>query len=184
MPPSAPDVTNSVQVIQREKGYIPYLSDAVLIHLTSLPPVQLQYTIRVDKDFHESPTPTIYDIQVQVDDPLKDALSNYITNPAYATNLREIATLNDHLAILVQRISNSKSKHAFFDALSKHPTDFISKWLSSQQRDLEVISGENLRANGGGEDAYGDEWRWGGANGIWASDDVKESVKLLVNQKR
>jgi SWI/SNF-related matrix-associated actin-dependent regulator of chromatin subfamily D len=95
--------------------------------------------------------------------------------------LREIATLNDHLALLVQKIGNSKAKHTFFDALSKNPTEFIARWLSSQKRDLEIIAGEAAR--GGGEDASGDEWRRGGKNSIWGSDNVKESVNLMVSTK-
>lgn len=146
-----------------------------------LPPVKLPYTIRVDREFHANPTPTIYDITVHIDDPLRDALNAYVTNPAYATNLREIAQLNDNLSLLVQKISMSKGRHAFFDQLSKHPVEFIGKWLSSQKRDLEVIAGEATR--GGGEDASGDEWRRGGNSGIWGSDNVRESVSLMVNSK-
>jgi SWI/SNF-related matrix-associated actin-dependent regulator of chromatin subfamily D len=149
--------------------------------MTSLPPVKLPYTIRVDKEFHEDPQPTIYDIRVQVDDPLRAALTSYLTNPTYAHNLREIATLNDHLALLVQKVTNSKSKHTFFDSLSKNPTEFIAKWLSSQKRDLEVIAGEATR--GGGEDASGDEWRRGGKNSVWGSENVRESVNLIVGQR-
>ena len=146
-----------------------------------LPPIKLPYTIRVDREFHASPTPTIYDVTVHIDDPIRDALSAYLTNPVYATNLREITQLNDNLSLLVQKISMSKGKHAFFDQLSKHPVEFIGKWLSSQKRDLEVIAGEATR--GGGEDASGDEWRRGGSNGIWGSENVRESVSLMVNTK-
>lgn len=135
----------------------------------------------MDKDFHDNPQSTIYDIRVPVDDPLRSALTSYLTNPTYALNLREIASLNDHLSVLVQKISNSKSKHTFFDALSKNPTDFITRWLSSQKRDLEVIAGEATR--GGGEDASSDEWRKGGKDGIWGSESVRESVNLIVGQK-
>jgi SWI/SNF-related matrix-associated actin-dependent regulator of chromatin subfamily D len=149
--------------------------------MTSLPPVKLPYTIRVDKEFHEDPQPTIYDIRVSVDDPLRAALSAYLTNPSYAHNLREIASLNEHLAVLILKIGNSKAKHNFFDSLSKNPTEFIAKWLSSQKRDLEVIAGEATR--GGGEDASGDEWRKGGEDGIWGSENVRESVNLLVGTR-
>lgn len=165
----------------RDKGYIPVLPEVVIQYMTSLPPVKLPYTIRVDKEFHEDPQPTIYDIRVQVDDPLRAALTSYLTDPTYAHNLREIATLNDHLALLVQKVTNSKSKHTFFDSLSKNPTEFIAKWLSSQKRDLEVIAGEATR--GGGEDASGDEWRRGGKNSIWGSENVRESVNLIVGQR-
>lgn len=149
--------------------------------MIAMPPMKLPYTIRVDKEFHENPQPTIYDIQVQIDDPLKAALSSYMTNPSYGQNLKEIAGLNDHLGLLVQKIGNSKSKHTFFDQLSKNPTEFIARWLSSQKRDLEIIAGEGVR--GGGEDVTGDEWRRGGHDSIWASDNVRESVNLLVGQR-
>ena len=149
--------------------------------MQSLPPIKLPYTIRVDKHFHDNPQPTIYDIRVQVDDPLRAALHAYIVNPAYAHSLREVASFNNHLALLVQKITNSKSKHTFFDALSKNPSEFIVKWLSSQKRDLEVISGEAAR--GGGEDASGDEWRRGGKDSIWGSENVRESVNLIVGQR-
>ena len=146
-----------------------------------LPPVKLPYTIRVDKDFHDNPQPSIFDVQVQVDDPLRAALASYLTNESYTQNLLEIGRLNEHAAVLVQKIANSKSKHTFFDALSRNPTDFIAKWLSSQKRDLEIIAGEATR--GGGEDASGDEWRKGGKDSIWGSENVRESVSLLVQQK-
>lgn len=149
--------------------------------MTALAPVKLPYTIRVDKEFHENPQPTIYDIQVQVDDPLKASLASYLTNPTYAANLREIVVHDKDLATLVQAIMLSKSKHQFFEGLSKNPTDFIAKWLSSQKRDLEVVSGEAPR--GGGEDPSGDEWRRGGQNSIWASENVKQSVKLMVGPR-
>jgi len=53
--------------------------------------------------------------------------------------LREIATLNDHLALLVQKIGNSKAKHTFFDALSKNPTEFIARWLRQQEAVVKML---------------------------------------------
>lgn len=147
----------------------------------SLPPIKLPYTIRVDEEFHKDPPPTVFDIRVAVDDPLQNAMSSYLADPSYANNLREIGTLNDHLAILIQKMSNSKSKHAFLDTFSKSPTEFIAKWLASQKRDLEIIAGEATR--GGGEDATGEVWRRGGSDGIWGSENVRESVSLLVGTK-
>jgi len=158
------------------------LPDIVKAHMTSLPPVKLPYTIRVDRDFHENPQPTIYDIRVLVDDPLRAALDTYLSNPSYPQSLLEITNLNDQVALLVQKISNSKWKHTFFESLSKNPTEFIAKWLSSQKRDLEIISGDATR--GGGDDASGDEWRRGGKDSIWGSDNVRESVNLMVNKSR
>ncbi|KAI9056085.1 hypothetical protein LZ554_001014 [Drepanopeziza brunnea f. sp. 'monogermtubi'] len=169
------------QLTNRDKGYIPYLPDLLIQHMHPLEPIKLPYTIRVDKEFHENPTPTIYDVQVLVEDPLKSAYENYLKNPEYASSLREIAAHDAHLAILVQSIMNSKSKHQFLDALSKNPTEFIAKWLSSQKRDLEVLAGEAPR--GGGEDASGDEWRKGGSEGIWGSEIVKQSVSSMIGTR-
>ncbi|RFU34554.1 hypothetical protein B7463_g1812, partial [Scytalidium lignicola] len=168
-------------ILQREKGYIPFIPDAIIPHLSPLPFLQLHYTIRVDPEFHKDPQPTIYDVRVALDDPLPAALLNFVNNPEYAHTLREIASMNDSLAVLIQSLSHSKSKHAFFNSLSKNPAEFINKWLSSQKRDLEVITGEAMR--GGGEDAMGDEWRKGGKNGIWGSDHVRESVNIMVGSK-
>ncbi|TGO59277.1 hypothetical protein BCON_0046g00210 [Botryotinia convoluta] len=163
----------------REKGYWPQLGDAIISHTTILQPVRLHYTIRVDKEFHENPQPTIYDVQVTVEDPLKAALEAATRNPAYAANLLELATLDKQLAVMIQAIANSKSKHSFFDALSKNPTEFIRKWISSQKRDLEIIAGDGMR--GGGEDATSDEWRKGGADGVWGSTNVKELAALMIS---
>jgi SWI/SNF-related matrix-associated actin-dependent regulator of chromatin subfamily D len=157
------------------------IPEVVTHEMSPLDPVKLPYTIRFEKAFHDNPQATIYDLRVAVDDPLRSALQTYLTNPAYAQTLREIASLNEHLALIIQKISNSKSKHAFFDGLAKNPTDFIAKWLSSQKRDLEIIGGDAPR--GGGEDATGDEWRKGGADGIWGSENVRESVNLLVGAR-
>ncbi len=44
-----------------------------------------------------------------------------------------------------------------------------------------MIAGEAAR--GGGEDATGDEWRRGGKDSIWASDNVRESVNLMVGSR-
>jgi SWI/SNF-related matrix-associated actin-dependent regulator of chromatin subfamily D len=108
-------------------------------------------------------------------------LTSYLTNPTYAHDLKKITELNAQLGLLVQKIGNSKSKHAFFDQLSKNPTEFIARWLSSQKRDLEIIAGEGIR--GGGEDVSADAWRRGGKNSIWATDHVIESVNLIVNPR-
>ncbi|RDW66143.1 hypothetical protein BP6252_09778 [Coleophoma cylindrospora] len=169
------------QIIPRETGYIPFISEAVIPHMTAIPPVKLSYTIRVDQEFHKDPQPTIYDIRVSLDDPIRAAYANFMNNPSTAVSLREIDTLNNNLAVLIQAISHSKSKHTFLTSFADNPTNFIKKWLSSQKRDLEIMAGEAMR--GGGEDASGDEWKRGGPDSIWSSDSVKECVTLMIGQK-
>ena len=168
------------QVIGRESGYIPLLHEYIQGHLRPLPPVKLPYTIRVDEEFHKNPQPTVYDIRVLVDDPLRAKLFPFIHNPQYASMLKEVAGLDDQLATLVQAIAASKSKHSFLASMSNDPAIFIRQWLSSQKRDLEVIMGEATR--GGGEDAAGDEWRRGGRNSVWTTQNARESVNVMLSK--
>ncbi len=154
------------------------LQEYINVHLRPLAPVKLAYTIRVDKDFFDDPQPTIYDVRVAVDDPLRSKLLPFVHNPQFANMLRDVATLDDQLAILVQAIGTSKAKHAFLTSMSQDPANFVRSWLSSQKRDLEILTGEASR--GGGEDATGDEWRRGGKKSIWAARNARESVNVML----
>ncbi|KAI4861361.1 hypothetical protein F4820DRAFT_433899 [Hypoxylon rubiginosum] len=161
-----------------ETGSIPKLHDYITPHLKPLPPVKLPYTIRLDEEFHKDPQPSIYDVRVAVDDPLREKMLSFLNNAGYANMLKEAASLDDQLAIIVQAIHVSKAKHAFLTSLSQDPATFVRDWLSSQKRDLDVIMGESMR--GVGEDATGDEWRKGGKESIWSTINARESVNVLL----
>lgn len=161
---------------------MPMLNEYVTQHLRPLPPISLPYTIRVDQEFHKDPQPTVYDVQVSVDDPLRAELQPLITSAQYAAVLKEVASLDEQLARLIQAIAVSKAKHSFFTSLSEDPATFVRNWLSSQKRDLEIIMGEASR--GSDEAAFGDEWRKGGANSVWATQNARESVNVLLSRIR
>ncbi|KID88765.1 SWIB/MDM2 domain protein [Metarhizium guizhouense ARSEF 977] len=163
-------------------GYIPMLNEYVTQHLRPLPPVSLPYTIRVDEDFHKDPHATVYDVQVLVDDPLRNTLQPLINNSQYASMLKDVTVLDDQLARLIQAIAVSKAKHSFFSSLSEDPATFVKSWLSSQRRDLEVILGDATK--GGGDALAADEWRRGGANSVWATQNARESVNVLLSRQR
>ncbi|KAI0403032.1 hypothetical protein F4802DRAFT_573486 [Xylaria palmicola] len=163
-----------------ETGAIPSLTDYITPHLRPLPPVQLPYTIRVDEQFHKDPQPTVYDVRVAVDDPLREKMSAFLNNAGYAGMLKEVASLDDQLGVVVQALHVAKAKHGFLASLSEDPATFVRNWLSSQKRDLEVILGEATR--GGGEDASGDEWRKGGKESIWGTVNARESVNALLSR--
>jgi SWI/SNF-related matrix-associated actin-dependent regulator of chromatin subfamily D len=149
--------------------------------MSSLPPIKLPYTIRVDQEFHKDPQPTIYDILVSVDDPLRIKLHAFNTNPSYTRTLIDIGKYNEEIAVKIQALAHSKAKHTFFTSLSKDPGTFLRKWTSSQRRDLEVMMGDATR--GGGEDATGEEWRRGGPNSVWGTENVRESVNLMLSSR-
>ncbi|KAL3960479.1 hypothetical protein ACCO45_005596 [Purpureocillium lilacinum] len=139
-------------------GYIPMLNEYVTQH------------------------PTVYDVQVLVDDPLRTELQPLINNAKYASMLKDVSTLDEQLAKLIQNISESKAKHSFFTSLSDDPASFVRNWLSSQNRDLEIIMGEASRV--AGEGAQGDEWRRGGPESVWATPNARESVNVLLARQR
>lgn len=158
------------------------LNEYVTQHLRPLPPVRLPYTIRVDEAFHKDPQATVYDVQVLVDDSLRGALQPLINNSQYASMLKDVTLLDEQLARLVQAIAVSKAKHSFFVSLSEDPANFVKSWLSSQRRDLEVILGE--AAKGGGDSLAADEWRRGGVNSVWTTQNARESVNVLLSRQR
>lgn len=92
--------------------------------------------------------------------------------------LQQVKGLDEQLALIIQAVADSKAKHAFFTGLTRDPANFVRTWLSSQKRDLEVITGDAPRGIGG-EDASGDEWRRGGKHGVWGTDNARESVQFL-----
>lgn len=107
-------------------------------------------------------------------------MSTFLNNAGYASMLKEVGSLDEQLAVIVQAIHVSKAKHDFLSSLGEDPATFVRKWLSSQKRDLEVILGETMR--GGGEDANGDEWRKGGKDSIWGTINARESVNSLLSR--
>ncbi|KAG5946585.1 hypothetical protein E4U53_006568 [Claviceps sorghi] len=163
-------------------GYIPMLNEYVAQHLRPLPPISLPYTIRVDEDFHKNPQATVYDVQVWVEDPLRISLPPLVNNAEYAAMLKDISSLDEHLARLIQAIAVSKAKHAFFTSLSEDPANFVKNWLSSQKRDLDVILGDAGR--GCGDSLTGDEWRRGGVDSVWTTHNARESVNVLLSRQR
>jgi SWI/SNF-related matrix-associated actin-dependent regulator of chromatin subfamily D len=170
----------------QDSFYFPNLPQLIKPHLTTLPPAQLQYTIRVDKDYISpaadsgkvASQPTIYDVQVALEDPMQPLFTEILRRPDAIQTLQEVQKIDEQLVLLMGAIGQSKAKHAFFTSMSKDPVAFFKRWLSSQKRDLEVLLGEATR--GGGEDASGEEWRRGGVDGVWGTDVAKESVALWL----
>ncbi|KAM0276920.1 hypothetical protein ACHAQH_006251 [Verticillium albo-atrum] len=165
-------------VTRGDVGAVPNLGEYVDRFLEPLPPVSLPYTIRVDEAFHRDPQPTVYDVQVAVDDSFRSDTLPFVASPTYGTALKEIVALDDQLTTLIGAVANSKAKHSFFMSLGKDPVNFLQDWFSSQKRDLEIIVGEATR--GGGEDASGEEWRRGGKDSVWATPNARESVNTML----
>lgn len=151
-------------------------------NLQPLPPIKLPYTIRVDEAFHKDPRPTVYDIQVAVEDPFQSVLQSLTTDPRYAALLKDVTLLDDQLARLVQAIAMSKAKHGFLTSLAADPAQFINTWLNSQKRDLDIIMGEGSRSSL--DNVASNGWRQGGKSDIWTSRNARESINVLLSKQR
>jgi len=149
-----------------------------MAHLHPLPPIKLPYTVRVDQEFLSNPQPTVYDVRVLIDDPLRARVLAMMQNPEYHAANRQIAQLDDQLAVIIQALHTSKARHTFFKSMAKDPAGFVQKWMANQRRDLEVILGEAGR--GGGEDGSGPEFAKGGKDGVWGSVAVTEAVRYML----
>jgi SWI/SNF-related matrix-associated actin-dependent regulator of chromatin subfamily D len=175
------------------------VGDAIIQHCQPLPPITLEYTIRVDSPYiNATPKPspyTIYDVSVLQNDPTYDLVKDRIFHsPDTTAMLEQIAKIDTHLALVIQAIAQSKGKHTFFTSMAADPVNFLKRWISSQKRDLEVILGEAARPgvrlpgylrdpNAPADDsglALGDEWRKGGKDGVWGSQTARESVGLFL----
>ncbi|MCJ1314385.1 hypothetical protein MMC25_008067 [Agyrium rufum] len=172
-------------LFKQETISFPDLPTKILAHISALPPLKLPYTIRVDEAFHTStngtsstPQETIYDVLVSTEDPLSARYHALTHDPSYPTTLHQIAALDERLAVIVQAIAHSKSRHAFFSSMSKDPATFVRRWTSSQKRDLEIILAETSR--GVTEEGMAEEFRRGGKDGVWGTEGVKESVGLMM----
>ncbi|KAJ5130748.1 uncharacterized protein N7515_006787 [Penicillium bovifimosum] len=165
-------------IFGREQMFFPQIPESVGPHTSPMEPIKLPYTIRVDEEFHADAKPTVYDIQVAVEDPLRTKMMALTQNPAYTASLRQISSLDEQVALIVQALTHSRARHSFYTALSKDPANFVRRWINSQRRDLETILGEATR--GGGEDGSGPEFQYGGLDGPWDSDVAKEAVRYML----
>ncbi|PGH15432.1 hypothetical protein AJ79_02408 [Helicocarpus griseus UAMH5409] len=165
-------------LFNRDKIFFPAIPESASAHTSPLDPIKLPYTIRVDPEYQNNPTPTIYDIRVAVEDPLRAKMISMTRAPDYPNMLRQVANLDDQVALVVQALTHSKARHAFFQSLSEDPANFVRRWTSSQKRDLEIILGEATR--GGGEDGSGPEFRRGGSNSAWDTPVAAEAVRYML----
>ncbi|KAJ5710003.1 hypothetical protein N7493_009595 [Penicillium malachiteum] len=163
-------------IFGREQMFFPQIPESIAPHTSPIDPIKLPYTIRVDEDFHKDPTPTIYDIQVAVEDPLRAKMMALMQNPQYTAGMRQISALDDQVALIVQALTHSRARHSFFTSLSNDPANFVNRWVSSQRRDLETILGD---VNSGG-DASGPEFRRGGDASVWDSTVAREAVRYML----
>uniref|UniRef100_A0A8D0B5A3 SWI/SNF related BAF chromatin remodeling complex subunit D2 n=1 Tax=Salvator merianae TaxID=96440 RepID=A0A8D0B5A3_SALMN len=98
-------------------------------------PIVINHVISVDPN--DQKKTACYDIDVEVDDPLKAQMSNFL---ASTTNQQEIASLDVKIHETIESINQLKTQRDFMLSFSTNPQDFIQEWIRSQQRDLKIIT--------------------------------------------
>ncbi|XP_043911315.1 SWI/SNF-related matrix-associated actin-dependent regulator of chromatin subfamily D member 2 [Protopterus annectens] len=98
-------------------------------------PIIISHVISVDPN--DQKKTACYDIDVEVDDPLKSQMSNFL---ASTTNQQEIAALDMKIHETIESINQLKTQRDFMLSFSNNPQEFIQDWLKSQCRDLKIMT--------------------------------------------
>lgn len=99
-------------------------------------PIVINHVITVEGGMENKQT-ACYDIDVEVDDTLKNQMNNFLLSTA---SQQEIQTLDSKIHDTVETINQLKTNREFFLSFAKDPQTFIHKWIVSQTRDLKTMT--------------------------------------------
>ncbi|NWY33405.1 SMRD3 regulator, partial [Pheucticus melanocephalus] len=135
-------VSSSVLRIERDQFPLPayHTSDAIpSLEVLLLPQVFLMvlcYTLH-SVDPNDQKKTACYDIDVEVEDPLKGQMSSFLLSTA---NQQEITALDNKIHETIESINQLKIQRDFMLSFSKDPKGYIQDLLRSQSRDLKVMT--------------------------------------------
>ncbi|XP_071498197.1 SWI/SNF-related matrix-associated actin-dependent regulator of chromatin subfamily D member 1-like [Diadema antillarum] len=98
-------------------------------------PIVIHHTINVDSS--DQKKTACYDIDVEVDDTLKEQMKSFLLSMA---SQQEIAGLDNKIHETVETINQLKVQREFMLGFARDPQQFISEWLVSQVRDLKCMT--------------------------------------------
>uniref|UniRef100_A0A7N6FJF3 DM2 domain-containing protein n=1 Tax=Anabas testudineus TaxID=64144 RepID=A0A7N6FJF3_ANATE len=98
-------------------------------------PIIINHIISVDPT--DQKKTACYDIDVEVDDPLKGQMNSFLSS---TTNQQEIAALEMKIHETIEYINQLKTERDFMLSFSNNPQEFIQDWLKSQCRDLKLMT--------------------------------------------
>uniref|UniRef100_A0A671SX80 SWI/SNF-related matrix-associated actin-dependent regulator of chromatin subfamily D member 3 n=1 Tax=Sinocyclocheilus anshuiensis TaxID=1608454 RepID=A0A671SX80_9TELE len=98
-------------------------------------PIVINHIISVDPN--DQKKTACYDIDVEVEDPLKAQMSSFLLSTA---NQQEIASLDNKIHETIESISQLKIQRDFMLSFSRDPKSYIQDWLKSQSRDLKLMT--------------------------------------------
>uniref|UniRef100_A0AAY4DZU6 DM2 domain-containing protein n=1 Tax=Denticeps clupeoides TaxID=299321 RepID=A0AAY4DZU6_9TELE len=107
-----------------------------LTNLLLLPdPIVINHIISADAN--EQKKTACYDIDVEVDDPLKAQMSGFLLSTA---NQQEIVLLDNKIHETIESINQLKIQRDFMLSFSRDPKGYIEDWILSQNRDLKLMT--------------------------------------------
>ncbi|XP_060638799.2 SWI/SNF-related matrix-associated actin-dependent regulator of chromatin subfamily D member 3 isoform X2 [Anolis sagrei] len=98
-------------------------------------PIVINHIISVDPN--DQKKTACYDIDVEVEDPLKGQMSSFLLSTA---NQQEITALDNKIHETIESINQLKIQRDFMLSFSKDPKGYIQELLRSQSRDLKVMT--------------------------------------------
>ncbi|XP_062331121.1 SWI/SNF-related matrix-associated actin-dependent regulator of chromatin subfamily D member 2 isoform X2 [Osmerus eperlanus] len=134
-------------------------------------PIIIHHVISVDPN--DLKKTACYDIDVEVDDPLKVQMNSFLSS---ATNQQEFAALEMKIHETIESINHLKTQRDFMLSFSNNPQDFIQDWLKSQSRDLKLM----MDVAGNPEEERRTEFY----QAPWVPEAVGRYVNAKVQQRR
>ncbi|KAL6299811.1 SWI/SNF complex 60 kDa subunit [Sparassis latifolia] len=127
---------------------LPFQNLPELVNRFLLPPdpIILHYTLNPAVPPPEKPG--AWDVEVRVDDSTLKGRMNHVIVQMASESARDLAKLDDEIALLAQSLNNSNLKRNFLRAFADDPQGFIQTWLASQSRDLESVLGSGPSEGG------------------------------------
>uniref|UniRef100_A0A672M4P0 SWI/SNF related BAF chromatin remodeling complex subunit D3 n=1 Tax=Sinocyclocheilus grahami TaxID=75366 RepID=A0A672M4P0_SINGR len=98
-------------------------------------PIVINHVISVDPN--DQKKTACYDIDVEVDDPLKSQMNGFLLS---TTNHQEIASLDNKIHETIESINQLKIQRDFMLSFSRDPKGYIQDWICSQNRDLKLMT--------------------------------------------
>ncbi|XP_026123619.1 SWI/SNF-related matrix-associated actin-dependent regulator of chromatin subfamily D member 3b isoform X1 [Carassius auratus] len=102
-----------------------------------LPPDPIVINHIISVDANDQKKTACYDIDVEVEDPLKAQMSSFLLSTA---NQQEIASLDNKIHETIESINQLKIQRDFMLSFSRDPKGYIQDWLKSQSRDLKLMT--------------------------------------------
>ncbi|KZT05056.1 SWI/SNF complex 60 kDa subunit [Laetiporus sulphureus 93-53] len=121
-----------------DAAYFHQLPEMINRFLLAPDPIVLHYTINPASPAPEKPS--AWDVELKLDDSALKTRMAYVVQMA-TESMRDLAKLDDEIALHVQSLNNSHLKRTFLRAFADDPQQFIQTWLASQSRDLESVLG-------------------------------------------